>query len=312
MDTLDRQILGELSLQCRVSFTSLAEKFEVSLTTIKNRVEALVEEGVILNFVVQLPLSVFNADFAIISLDIVSNIESDDLMSLGNHPFIMALGIGYELQGFAIVIYRTNNELRQAIDHLQTSELIRHAQAFPVIGPPVPIDTSQTKGLDSLKKIDWKILKSLQWDGRKTLGDIAKDVGVSVPTVRKRLVFMREHNLIEQTIQINPAATERRLVVMLMVRGSQITQLEHFELERILHGKFLENYWISFRMANQPEIMLTFVIDTPSQVASIRNELESIFEDVEIFRQMIVPQWLYFPDFRNDIIDEHLRESSIR
>jgi len=58
MDKLDRQILDELGYQCRVSFSKLAEKFDVSLNTIKNRVEALVDEGVIVNFVVQLNLTV--------------------------------------------------------------------------------------------------------------------------------------------------------------------------------------------------------------------------------------------------------------
>ncbi|MHA2313031.1 MAG: Lrp/AsnC family transcriptional regulator [Candidatus Thorarchaeota archaeon] len=90
MDALDRLILSELSYQCRVSFSKLAEKFDVSLTTIKNRVEALVEEGVILRFVVQLPLDTLHANFAVIMLDIRKNTTPEDLISLGNHPFIMA------------------------------------------------------------------------------------------------------------------------------------------------------------------------------------------------------------------------------
>ncbi len=60
MDTLDRQILDELAYQWRVSFSKLAEKFDVSLNTIKNRVEALVEEDVIRKFVVQLSLEALN------------------------------------------------------------------------------------------------------------------------------------------------------------------------------------------------------------------------------------------------------------
>jgi DNA-binding Lrp family transcriptional regulator len=218
----------------------------------------------------------------------------------------MALGVGYELQGFAIAIYRTNDELRQAVDYLQSSNYVKSAQAHPVALPPVPIDLSLSKGLDAMKRIDWKILRSLQWDARKTLGDIASDVGASVPTVRKRLAFMRKHNLIEETIQINPAAAERQLVVMLMMRNSLIAKLDPFEFENRLRTFFSESYWISFRMANQPEYMLTFVIDSSKQVAPIRSELVSLFEGTEITHQMIVPQWLYYPDFRDNLIDEHL------
>ncbi|MHA2385967.1 MAG: Lrp/AsnC family transcriptional regulator [Candidatus Thorarchaeota archaeon] len=306
MDALDRLILSELSYQCRASFSKLAEKFDVSLTTIKNRVEALVEEGVILRFVVQLPLEIVHASFAVIVLGIKSNTMPEDLTSLGSQPFIMALGVGYEPQGFAIAVYRTNDELSQAIGHLQSSEYVESAHAYPVVGPPMPIDRSSSKGIEALKKIDWKILKSLQSDGRKTLSDVASDVGASVPTIRKRLNFMRKNNLIHETIQINPAATERRFVVMLTMRSPVIVELDYFELENLFRERFGENYWISFRMANSPELMLTFVVDSSKQVTSLRSELLSSFEETEITNQMIVPEWMYFPDFRDMMIDEHL------
>ena len=97
MDALDRRILDELALQCRVSFSKLAEKFGVSLNTIKNRVEALAEQGVIVDFVVQLHLDILRASFAVVMLDIKSNTGRKNLISLGDHPFIMALGLGYEM-----------------------------------------------------------------------------------------------------------------------------------------------------------------------------------------------------------------------
>ena len=304
MDTLDRFILNELSFQGRVSFTELADKYGVSLSTVKNRVEALVEEGVILNFVAQLPLRVMKASIAIISLDIRADTKVEDLIGLGEHPFITALGVGYELEGFAIAIYRTNDELTQTIDHLQSSEFVESAQAFPIVGPPAPIDSSQTKSIDSLKKLDWKILQSLQWDGRKTLGEIASDVGASVPTVRKRLAFMRKHNLIEETIHINPAATDKRLVVMFVLHSPVVVQMEYFQLDRLLREWFPETYWLGFRMADRPEIMLAFVIGSAKDASQIRSELSSLSESTEIVHQMIVPQWIYFPDFRHYLVDE--------
>ena len=306
MDALDRLILTELSYQCRASFSKLAEKFDVSLTTIKNRVEALVEEGVILRFVVQLPLEIVYASFAVIVLDIRPNTKPEDLASLGTHPFVMALGVGYEPQGFAIAVYRTNDELSQAMGHLQSSEYVKSAHAYPVVGPPVPVDRGSSKGIEALKKIDWRILKSLQSDGRKTLSDVASDVGASVPTVRKRLNFMREYNLIHETIQINPAATEKRFVVMLAMKSPVIVELNHHEFEKMFRVRFPESYWISFRMANSPELMLAFVVDSPKQVASLRSEILSLFEGTKITHQMIVPEWMYFPDFRDEMVDAHL------
>ncbi|MGY5854811.1 MAG: Lrp/AsnC family transcriptional regulator [Candidatus Thorarchaeota archaeon] len=306
MDALDRRILDELALQCRVSFSKLAEKFGVSLNTIKNRVEALAEQGVIVDFVVQLHLDILRASFAVVMLDIKSNTGRKNLISLGDHPFIMALGLGYEMQGFAVVVYRTNAELTQAVDHLQSSEYVESTQALPVIGPPSRIDPSSSKGLDSLKKIDWRILKSLHRSGRKALGEIASDVGASVPTVRKRIAFMRKHNLIHETIQINPAASEHDLIVMLHVKSSAITQMDYFEMEMSFRNQFAGDFWISYRMANRPELMLTFVLESSKQVAAIRSELTCLFQDCEIISQIIVPEWVFFPDFRDEIVDAHL------
>jgi DNA-binding Lrp family transcriptional regulator len=306
MDVLDRLILGELANQCRVSFSKLAEKYEVSLNTIKNRVEALVEEGVILNFVIQLNLEALNASFAVIILDIETNTSRDDLVSLGNHPFITAMGLGYEIDGFAVAVYRTNAELSQAIDHLESSNFVTTARALPMVAPPSPIDRTSSKGFDSLKKIDWKILKTLQWNGRKALGEIASDVGASVPTVRKRIGFMRKHSLIHETIQINPAASERDLVVMLHVKSPIITQKQYYELDTIFRRNWPDNYWISYRSADKPELMVTFVVESSKRVAALRNEMTNLLENSEIIYQVIVPEWMFFPDFRDDIIAAHV------
>ncbi len=305
MDNLDRLILGELAAQCRVSFSKLAEKYDVSLNTIKNRVEALVEDGVIHRFVVQLPLERMQASFAVLLLDIESDTSKEDIASLGEHPFIMAMGLGYELRGFAIVVYRTNTELSQAVDYLQASDVVKGVQALPMVAPPTTIDTSSSKGLDALKKIDWKIMKSLQFDGRKTLGDVSAEVGASVPTVRKRLAFMRKHNLVSETIEINPAASEDNLIVMLRVESPAITQRGAFELDMQFREQWPKEYWLSYKMANRPELMVTFVVESSKRVAALRSELTKLLEECEIAEQVIVPEWIFFPDFRNEMINEN-------
>lgn len=305
MDNLDRLILGELAAQCRISFSKLAEKHNVSLNTIKNRVEALVDKGVIHRFVVQLPLERLQASFAVLLLDIESDTSKDEIASLGEHPFIMAMGLGYELRGFAVAVYRTNAELSQTVDHLQASDLVKGVQALPMVGPPTTIDTSSFKGLDALKRIDWKIMKSLQFDGRKALGDVSAEVGASVPTIRKRIAFMRKHNLVSETIEINPAASEDDLIVMLRVGSPAITQKEAFELDMLFREQWPNEYWLSYRMANRPELMVTFVVESSKRVAALRREITELLEESEIAEQVIVPEWIFFPDFRNEIINEN-------
>ena len=306
MDTLDRLILSELGVRCRVSFTDLASKFNVSLNTIKSRVDQLVQERVILAFDVQLKLELFNANHAIFFLDIEKNTTQEDLRSLGDNPFIAAMGLGFELNGFAVSIYRTNNELNQAVNHLRESEHVKDVRVLPFLAPPSVGTEGPSKGIDALKKVDWKILKSLRRDGRKSLGDIASDVGASVPTVRKRLKFLRSNGLITETILINPAAIESGLVVMVRVRIPDLTSERSYLNDRILREKIPESYWISWTLADRSEVILTFVAASMKDVAQLRAKLLEVLESVEILSQIVVPEWVYFLDFRDDIIEEHL------
>ena len=67
MDFLDKALFQELSNNCRVSFSDLSKKYDVSVNTIKNRVEDMIKEGLIVAFDVQLKLSLYNASFALIA-----------------------------------------------------------------------------------------------------------------------------------------------------------------------------------------------------------------------------------------------------
>ncbi|MHA2212551.1 MAG: Lrp/AsnC family transcriptional regulator, partial [Candidatus Thorarchaeota archaeon] len=50
MDLLDKLLIMELSNDCRMSFSELARKHEVSVNTIKSRVDSLLERRIILGF----------------------------------------------------------------------------------------------------------------------------------------------------------------------------------------------------------------------------------------------------------------------
>jgi Lrp/AsnC family transcriptional regulator for asnA, asnC and gidA len=73
----------------------------------------------------------------------------------------------------------------------------------------VPVPTKNGKGHMSyvLDSVDWRIIRVLQQDGRTSNVDIARHVGVSEPTVRKRL----ERLLSAQMIRITAMPDAARL-----------------------------------------------------------------------------------------------------
>jgi DNA-binding Lrp family transcriptional regulator len=307
LDRLDRAIIGELGASCRMSFSELAEKYDVSVNTIKNRVENLIERKIILGFDVLPRLELLNASFASITLQFTDMPSEDSIDELGSHPFIMAISTGMQPEGFAVSVYRTNQELNQAMNHLRSHSIVGELEVFQLLEPPQVKDSSPTKTLDDLKKIDWKILHSLRWNGRLPLTQLAENVSLSVPTVRKRLVFMRQHNLIHESILSNIGAIERGLIITYGLEGPFIVSEPQMQIEEKIRTEFPNNFWLSWKVADRPIILLTFQAANVKEVQDIHWRLEWLFPESKMARQVISGQWKYFQDFRDDLIKERTK-----
>ena len=63
LDLLDKGILNDLGNNCRFSYKTLADKYRVSSTAIKKRVEKLISSGVIAKFTIEYHLSMIDGEF---------------------------------------------------------------------------------------------------------------------------------------------------------------------------------------------------------------------------------------------------------
>ncbi|MFX0045461.1 MAG: Lrp/AsnC family transcriptional regulator [Candidatus Hermodarchaeota archaeon] len=308
MDSLDKSIILELSNSCRTSFSDLAKKHDVSVNTIKNRVEDLLEKKIIMGFDVQLKLSLLNASFALTILYLKDQASREVVSELGSSPFIMATGIGVEPEGFAIVVYRTSTELSQAVQHLKSNDAVKEVEVFQVLPPPSSMESvPPSKGLNALKKIDWKILYHLRWNGRMPLKDLAKLVGKSVPTVRKRLEFMRNHDMIYETTILNIGAVGEGMVITFGVEMPGLTPARQLDIEKTVISAFEDNYWASWMSVDKPLIFLTFQASNALEAAKIRDGIAGMFPESQIVAQSISGMWEYFRDFRDAILEEKAR-----
>lgn len=72
---------------------------------------------------------------------------------------------------------------------------------------------------DKLDKIDWKILRNLQADGRMTNVDLAKDVGISAPPCLRRVRALEDAGYIKgYHARIDPASVGYTVTVFAMVK----------------------------------------------------------------------------------------------
>jgi DNA-binding Lrp family transcriptional regulator len=307
---LDKALIGELSNNCRVSFSNLAEKYSVSVNTIKNRVEQLLRDKVILGFDVMPKMSLFNASFATIMLHLESRATRDVIDRLGSNQFIMAVMTGLEPEGFVIAIYRNADELNQAVEHLRTDSAVREVEVIQLLPPPSSKETVRsTKTLDDLKTIDWKILYHLRWNGRMALKEIAEKAGKSVPTVRKRIEFMRKHDLIYESTLLNIGAVGTGMVITLVAQIPDLSSSRQLEIDELIQNAYPEEYWLSWMSADRPVMLLSFYTASAKAAGDIRNNLGSVVPGLRLVGQVISGEWEYFRDFRDKILREKSGEA---
>ncbi|MBD3404862.1 MAG: AsnC family transcriptional regulator [Candidatus Lokiarchaeota archaeon] len=302
MDQLDKAILMELSINCRASYSKLARKYDVSVTTIKNRVNALIENRIIQGFSVQPNQQIFGASNAIVLLQL-SSTSIGLLEQIGSNEFVSAAGLGLNQEGFVVTLYRNNAELAQVTELFYSLKEISDFEIFQVLPPLQERIHIPTKTISDMKRIDWKIIQRLQENGRKPLSELASEIVGSVPTIRKRLNFLRKHNLIDITILLNPGAIKKGFMVIITVQFPSITSEEYHRFENRIRDSLEDNFWVSWKVIDRPMLLLAFQASNPIEVKKIRKELLDLRPDIRILGETIGGEIKYFPDFRHKIIE---------
>ncbi|MCK4284780.1 MAG: winged helix-turn-helix transcriptional regulator [Candidatus Lokiarchaeota archaeon] len=195
MDETDSFLLKKLLANSRLTYRELADMTKISVSAIHKRVRKLEEDGYINTYIAR--PSFIALKYLLVLIYGTSKAKSMDEVSkeLGQHESIHYIGISggkfLQISGFL----RDISELQEYTTYVSKTAQISE----PIIGiVSVPYMTTP----EPLTNIDYKILKTLNRDARKTITDIADDVGLSAKTVRKRLNRMIENNLATFTIEL--------------------------------------------------------------------------------------------------------------
>jgi DNA-binding Lrp family transcriptional regulator len=288
-----------------VSFTELSTKYNVSVNTIKNRVEDMMKKGIIVSFDVQLKLSLYNASFALIILRLKRLFTEQEQDEIGLHQFITSVSTGMQLDGQVVVIYRNNDELNEVIEFLRANENVKDLELFQMLPPPTSsIGLPVSKELDALKKIDWQILHKLRWNGRMAIKDLAKELGRSAPTVRKRLDFMREQGFLYETILTNIGVVGQGFVINFGLELPEISNGDQMEMDKEMRSIFEESFIVSWKVVDRPILFMTFQVNSAAEAQEIQAHLLSKYPEHISITQAISGRWKYYRDFRDQILED--------
>lgn len=109
-----------------------------------------------------------------------------------------------------------------------------------------------------LDKIDKKILRNLQGDGRMTNVDLAKDVGISAPPCLRRVRALEEHGYIKSYhAQVDAASLGYNVTVFAMVKLTSHAEKELKKFDQ--HVSELEMVRECYMMAGETDFMLKVV-----------------------------------------------------
>ncbi|NHJ01643.1 MAG: winged helix-turn-helix transcriptional regulator [Candidatus Heimdallarchaeota archaeon] len=304
MDKLDKNLLFELKQSCRISFSDLAQYYNIPPEEVTSRVKRLVDEHIILKFTVILTPALFDVKQAFIFFRSQEIIDLDRITLLGINPAVEYISVGQNIEGFAFIHYVQDLDIEEVLEYFKgIHPSFNELKAYKVVYMPGEITKEPKSDVLALEKVDWLLLSHLREQGRLPLPELAKRTQISIETLAHRLDFLRQNELIDETIHLNPARSHKESWTVFRMELTLITDPYLRELSRELHETFTESFWSVWKVTDAPILLLTFLCSSYTEVEKIQVWLSENpgFKSIEI---IMGGTTYYFSDFRDELIEE--------
>jgi DNA-binding Lrp family transcriptional regulator len=167
------------------SLSSMARKLGVDEETVRRRLKRAQLNGLLGGFHLIPNPHLLGCDAAEVDLEVARE-DKDDAISQLKLVDGVLLVVDFHGKALRVMIYYQTEE--ESARKIRLVSAICRSETEVHWKDPFP-----PCGLE-MRETDWRILKSLRRDARKSLPQVAKEVGVSVRTVRRRLALMTEAN----------------------------------------------------------------------------------------------------------------------
>jgi DNA-binding Lrp family transcriptional regulator len=190
----------------RTPYRELADKLNLSVTAIHNRIQTLIDMGIIRKFTARPSILTQNA----IHILIVGITKADNIRDL--IPKLQKHGSIYWLAVAGGNVLYVGAYLKHIAELEELACFVKENASIPeptvsITSSPLPANLKSLNLATDLCELDYKIIRSLKDDSRKPVANIAEEVGVSVKTVRRRLDRLVKNFLIELSIEWYPDAS---------------------------------------------------------------------------------------------------------
>jgi len=302
MDETDL-VLSMLLLQnSRTPYRQLADKLSLSVPSVHKRIQAMREAGIIRAFTARvslfavggLHLLVFGRSDAPSSEDVPERLRKNDsiywvTIAGGNYLYVGAYL--KDLSGVESFVEFVKREAKMpdptvGIESLETGG---------------PLKPPEERSLDSL---DCGIIKSLHEDSRKSISEVADELGVSAKTAGRHLQRMMDGFLIELSMEWYPDASNDIMTLFhLRLKGDA----DKGKAMAVMVNKYSPHALFTWTFSNLPGFLLSMIwSNSMKELKDIRARLQN-----EPFVESIMPNVLYtgriFQTWRDKIPLERAR-----
>jgi DNA-binding Lrp family transcriptional regulator len=281
----------------RLSYRELAEKLNLSVTAVHNRIQSLIEKGIIRKFNTKLSLIAKNGIHILIFGTSKTNSIRDLNQKLEKHGSIYWLALGGGNILYIGAYLKNVAELEPLVRFIKEAAEMPE----PTVGLTVsPIPSFILKGINpetKLCELDYRIIRSLKDDSRKATSVIAEELGVSAKTVRRRLTRMIKNYLIMLSIDWYPDASND-IISAFHVRVKPDADPN---TPNIIWHKYYPNILFYWGFSNIPNTYIFFTWNPTAK--ELRETRESLEREPAV--QAVAPNVIYtgyvFPTWLDDI-----------
>ncbi|MDH4213048.1 MAG: Lrp/AsnC family transcriptional regulator [Candidatus Thorarchaeota archaeon] len=268
MDTIDRGIIWELHQNCRMSYQTIADKFELTANAVRGRIQRMIEIGVIDSFVVMPSLEMIDSDvmFALTYTDGMEDTE-EFISRLGQNPMVVLVGLGACVDGnvyTVLVQYIRSEGLNRITSFLRNNKEVTKVDAYPIL--------YKRGGKIQLTKADLRVLKVLTEDARLPISEIAKQVGFTSRRVRKILDHFLETDSIWTAVRWNLNVSDYIQFLMKTTYDERLIKAD--ELVKWLKDSYPLKYWDTHFSAASPDVFVEFVVDNLRDVEQLQRSMK--------------------------------------
>ncbi len=299
MDDLDLEILQGLLLDARESYESMGQVLGITPYEVKKRVSTLQESGVIIQFVTNLNFQVFGEMLCYSLVKVADGvIQSDLIAQMVRHEGKKITGGAISLDRKMQVIhtFRSSQELNANVVYLKSFPGVISIENAILLMPKV----YDFKGLNlqrDLSKIQWRIIRALKNDCRRSDVEVAKELGVATKTVKRNLEILRGKGVIFFMAQVDNAAGDWPAYT-LIVRFSKLNPTSLSKIPGIVKHLFYQ-----WQIANEETVMSTIYVP---RLRDVEDHVKKIRElpDVKEVISFIPTKMFYFSSWLDDLVEQ--------